>query len=243
MTVARSLLLGLGLWSLLCAPSVAMQVRETPRAVVELFTSQGCASCPPADKLLTELAAHEDIVALAFHVDYWDYIGWPDTFGTEANSDRQRDYAAGRGSSRIYTPQIVVNGTTDVVGSRAGEVHSALEAARLELPVHLSLENDMLAISIPGQAGLEKAMIWLVTYIDQAKVAIERGENAGKSMLYSQIVTGVHPMGTWEPGAGAMIRMPIGEMLAGDTNGLAVLVQQDHEGMPGRILGAGLFHP
>ena len=98
--------------------SQAESVRANPKAVVELFTSQGCSSCPPADALLTSLAEREDVVALAYHVDYWDYIGWEDTFGAKDFSDRQRGYAKSWGSTRIFTPQMVVNGGEGVVGSR-----------------------------------------------------------------------------------------------------------------------------
>ncbi|WP_291830371.1 DUF1223 domain-containing protein, partial [Bosea sp. (in: a-proteobacteria)] len=87
----------------------AGEVRTSPKAVVELFTSQGCSSCPPADALLSELSEHDDLVTLAYHVDYWDYIGWPDSFGAKANSDHQRAYAESWGSARIYTPQLIVN--------------------------------------------------------------------------------------------------------------------------------------
>ena len=115
-----------------------------PKAVVELFTSQGCASCPPADALLTALSERDDVVALAYHVDYWDYVGWKDTFGQEAYSDRQRAYAKSWGSSRIYTPQMVVNGARAVVGSRRAEVQHALGSASLPLAKDLTLCGDVL---------------------------------------------------------------------------------------------------
>lgn len=223
----------------LAVPAAAQSVAR-PAAVVELFTSQGCASCPPADALLTELSARGDVVALAYHVDYWDYIGWADTFGHEDHSNRQRAYAEGWGSSRIYTPQIIVNGLVPVVGSKTAEVHRALGGARLVLPVTLALENGVLAIDIDGQAGLDPAVVWLVAFIDRAEVAIERGENAGKSILYSQVVTARQALGMWEPGPGAHLKFPLAEMLSQGANGVAVIVQQERRGMPGAILGAAL---
>ncbi|GLQ54464.1 DUF1223 domain-containing protein [Devosia nitrariae] len=238
--IARPLTTATMLAALLAAaPTVAEEMRA--KAVVELFTSQGCSSCPPADELLTELAQRGDIVALGYHVDYWDYIGWPDTFGAEANSKRQRAYASRWGSSRIYTPQIVVNGEKGVVGSKRHDVTLALAQAGLALPIALAVEDGVLSISIEGQAGLDEAMIWLVTYLDAAEIAIERGENEGKSLLYSHVVTGRQALGVWEPGAGAQIRMPLAEILADHSDGVAVLVQQEHNGLPGAILGAAIY--
>src|SRR5690606_27069813 len=108
-------------------------IRDKPKAVVELFTSQGCSSCPKADALFNELGKRDDVVALAWHVDYWDYIGWPDTFGARENSDRQRGYAENWGSARIYTPQMVINGTLGVIGSHRDDVDGALGEATLTL--------------------------------------------------------------------------------------------------------------
>src|SRR6476661_10198152 len=103
-------------------PAVAAEVRDHPKAVLELFTSQGCSSCPQADMRFGELGKQTDLITLAYHVDYWDYIGWTDTFGAKANTDRQRDYAAAWNTSNIYTPELVINGAKDVVGSRKNEV-------------------------------------------------------------------------------------------------------------------------
>ncbi len=224
----------------LAAPASA-ETRMRPKAVVELFTSQGCSSCPPADALLTSLAGEDDVVALAYHVDYWDYVGWKDTFGAEDYSDRQRAYAQSWGSSRIFTPQMVVNGTKGVVGSRRGEVHGAIERASLPLMIDVTHDDDMLKISIPADQALQDAVIWLVTYIDRADVAIGHGNNAGKTMAYTQIVTGRQVAGVWEHASGASIKLPIPEVLADDSTGLAVIVQQEHNGLPGPILGAAAF--
>lgn len=223
------------------APAAAETLRAHPRAVVELFTSQGCAQCPPADALLTSLAEDDDVIALAYHVDYWDYIGWADTFGAQENSDRQRAYAKSWGSSRIYTPQMVVNGATDVVGSRRNDVHSAIDGARLDLPVDLTVTDDMLKVSIAPKANMKDAVIWLVTYLDRADVAIERGENAGKTMAYTQVVTKRQVMGMWEAATGAELKLPLDEVMDPDSTGVAVLVQQEREGLPGLIIGAAAF--
>lgn len=219
----------------------AGEIRQNPTAVIELFTSQGCSSCPPADAYLTELAKRPELITLAYHVDYWDYIGWPDTFGSSANSDHQRAYSQSWGSSRIFTPQIVVNGTEGVVGSRRQEVAIALQNTQLELPVELQTRGDMLKIIIGPKAGLSEAMVWLVTFIDRAEVEIERGENQGKKIAYTQIVTGRQVLGMWEPATGTTLKLPLAEILVEPANGAAILVQEDRNGMPGRILGAASF--
>ncbi|MEO5808101.1 DUF1223 domain-containing protein [Devosia sp.] len=222
----------------LAVPAGAEEARVHPKAVVELFTSQGCSSCPPADALLTRISTGQDVIALAYHVNYWDYVGWPDTFGAEANSDRQRAYAKSWGSSRIYTPQMVVNGVKGVVGSRARDVNTALGSASLPLPVSVSAANNMVAIDIEGKTGLDNAVVWLVTYVGKADVVIERGENAGKTMRYTNVVNARQVLGLWEAQNGAHLKLPLGELLTGQTNGLAVLVQQEHDGLPGAIIGA-----
>ena len=233
----------LGMLALLALahPASAESMRMRPKAVVELFTSQGCASCPPADALLTMLAEQEDVVALAYHVDYWDYVGWEDTFGDAAFSDRQRAYAKSWGSSRIYTPQMVVNGTEGVIGSRRGEVHNALDGVTLPLAVEVTRDGDMLKITIPPNTSLDNAVVWMVTYMDRADVSIGSGENAGKSMVYTQVVTGRQVLGMWEGATGANLKLPIPEVLADNSTGIAVIVQQESDGLPGPILGAAAF--
>ena len=216
-------------------------MRARPKAVVELFTSQGCASCPPADALLTSLAEEGDVVALAYHVDYWDYVGWEDTFGSEDFSDRQRAYAESWGSSRIYTPQMVVNGAKGVIGSRRGEVHEALDGASLPLAVDISRDGDMLKIAIPPNTSLDNAVVWMVTYLDRADVTIDKGDNAGKAMVYTQVVTNRQVLGMWEGATGANLKLPIPEVLSDDSTGIAVIVQQERDGLPGPILGAAAF--
>lgn len=238
---APLVLAGLSLFLPLPGTVQADSLRSSPKVVVELFTSQGCASCPPADALLTSLAEREDVVALAYHVDYWDYIGWEDTFGDPDYSDRQRGYAKSWGSSRIFTPQMVVNGAEGVVGSKRDDVHDAIASAQLPLPVTLSVEGDMLRLSVPADATLADATIWLIRYVERADVAIGKGENAGKSMVYTQVVTDRQVVGMWEAAVGAEVKLPVAQ-LAADTNaGLAILVQQDRNGLPGPILGAAAY--
>ena len=237
----RSLLGAAALAFVIALPVAAGELKQGPRAVLELFTSQGCSSCPPADALLTEMSGRDDVIALAYHVDYWDYIGWADTFGSPSHSDRQRDYATAWGSSRIFTPQLIVNGRDGVVASRRGEVEQALAGAALEVPVEVSVRGDMLKVNVPPAAGAPEAVIYLVSFIDEAQVAIERGENTGKTIAYSQIVTNRQILGMWEPTAGAKMKLPMADVIVAPANGAAILVQEDRGGLPGRILGAASF--
>lgn len=232
------LIAALCLWA---GAAPAAEVRTAPKVVLELFTSQGCPSCPRADALLESLSQRSDVITLAYHVDYWDYVGWPDTFGDKLNSDRQRAYAESWGSARIFTPQLVVNGAKGVVGSRAEEVDTALATTSLDLPVTLRVERGMLKVDIPENAALGEAVIWLVTFLDRAEVDIERGENSGKRMLYTNIVTGRQVLGMWEPGAPIHLKLPLAEVLTGKSNGAVVMVQQEKDGLPGPILGAASF--
>jgi hypothetical protein len=226
------------------SPSLGGEFREGPKAVLELFTSQGCSSCPQADAMLDEMGKRHDVITLAYHVDYWDYIGWEDTFGAKENSQRQRDYAAAWGSSRIFTPQLVVNGACGVVGNKRDKVDAALATATIPLDVKLSeAGNDTLDVTIAGRTGegLSEAVVWLVTYLDRAEVTIERGENEGKKVAYTHIVTGRQVLGMWDPAKGASLKLPLNEVLTGKSDGAAILVQQDKNGLPGPILGAASF--
>lgn len=219
-------------------PALSGEIRTSPKAVIELFTSQGCSSCPKADAMFNELGKRQDVVALAWHVDYWDYIGWADTFGARENSDRQRGYAESWGSARIYTPQMIVNGTAGVIGSHGDEVDEALGAAELTLPVSMDLTTEALEITIGPRAGAQDATVWLVTFKDSSEVTIERGENAGSTFDYTQIVTGKQMLGMWDADAGSQLKLPISALRANGSNGAAILVQSGTEELPGAILGA-----
>jgi hypothetical protein len=128
-----------------------------------------------------------------------------------------------------------------VVGSRRDEVHGALEGAALPLPVDIVRAGDMLKIAIPPDANLDDAVVWMVTYLDRADVVIEKGENAGKSMVYTQVVTGRQALGMWEGETGAHLKLPLPEVLNANSTGIAVIVQQERDGMPGPILGAAAY--
>lgn len=222
----------------LTAPVSAEEMRTGPKAVVELFTSQGCSSCPPADALLAELAERDDIVALGYHVDYWDYIGWPDTFASSTYSDFQRAYADSWGSNRIYTPQMVINGAEGVVGSRQTEVDAALGRAALPIAIDLTCDDETIYASIAANEALDEAVVWLVTFKSDATVDIERGENRDRSISYVQIVTGRQALGIWDPAKGIEVKLPLHDIMDDGSDGVALLLQSETGGLPGPILAA-----
>ena len=221
----RAAIIGLVLASILVTAGHA-QVSPT---VVELFTSQGCSSCPPADAFLTDLAHHRrDVLALAFHVTYWDTSGWKDPFSLEAATARQRDYARELGDDNgVYTPQMVVDGTTGFVGSNRAQGLSVIDgAARSQIPVSLVRDGQTLLVKVgPGAGG---AKVLLVGFDPVHQTQIGRGENSGRTLLESNIVRSLKPIGAW---SGASLDLhaqtPPGQSFA-------VLLQADN----GRILGA-----
>lgn len=211
--------------TLLAAPAVADPV------VVELFTSQGCSSCPPADAMLGELATRDDVIALSLHVDYWDWIGWTDTFGHSAFSSRQRDYAAVAGSSVVYTPQFVINGLDQVAGP------SAMELAKL-IDDNQGRTDDMLRVASGAEGRKVMAMsgegvLILVTLQPEATVKILHGENAGHDMTYHNIVRGWDVLAEM---SGEALDVTLPE--APDGMAQVVIAQALVDGKPGAILGA-----
>lgn len=180
--------------------------------VVELFTSQGCSSCPPADALLAELADDEDVIALALHVDYWDYIGWPDTFAQPAFSARQKGYARAAGSTVVYTPHMVVGGTEHVAGARAMQVFDSIADHKTAAPaLRLSLASGntgaMVMAEMDGPLDAP-AKLMLVTYHPAQTVDIKSGENAGKSITYSHVVTDWSLLATFDGSTPVSVALP-----------------------------------
>jgi hypothetical protein len=200
--------------------------------VVELFTSEGCSSCPPADKVLTELArARPDVLPLAFHVTYWDRLGWPDPFALAAATERQRDYAATLGLDSLYTPQMVVDGRTDVVGSDRGGVLEAVRSAATTGPAPVALRlaraGGQVTVEI-GASPAGKGSLLLVGYDPEHRTRVARGENAGSTLTETNVVRGLARVADWR-GAALTVQAaaPAGEQLA------AILQAPD-----GRVLGA-----
>lgn len=180
--------------------ATASQAQETP-VVVELFTSQGCSACPPADELLTRLGERDNVIALALHVDYWDYIGWKDRFAQPAFTKRQKGYARHFTNGTVYTPQMIINGAQDVIGNRPMDLADAVQAhQRKGLPVALRIERagDRVVLNAPAIRGLENADVLLLRYTPSETASIPRGENAGKTITYSHIVTEWSDIGDWD---------------------------------------------
>lgn len=205
---------------------------ETAPVVVELFTSQGCSSCPPADEILAELADRDDVIALALHVDYWDYLGWKDEFADPAFTKRQKSYARAAGARTVYTPQMVIGGTEHIVGVRPMELMKEIERAQASPdPVHLVLARvgDDVSISIAG-ASTEPAVVQLVRYLPSATVEIRGGENDGRDITYHNIVESWSAIGEWAGTGNVSITAPA----PGDLP-VVVIVQEPG---PGAILAA-----
>ncbi|MBS7587132.1 DUF1223 domain-containing protein [Ancylobacter defluvii] len=211
---------------------------EKPRAVIELFTSQGCSACPPADKLLAEIADRPDVIALTLAVDYWDYLGWKDTLAKHGHTSRQKAYAKLRGDSKMFTPQAVVNGSAMAVGNDRSALEQTLATSRApDLPVKLSVQGGKLHVAVgPGTGSGE---VWLCPVASKAKVEIGRGENEGSEVTYHNVVRGWVKLGDWT-GAAASFEAPLRRPGDMDVDALAVLVQSGSATAPGPILGAAL---
>ncbi|MFC6490272.1 DUF1223 domain-containing protein [Nitratireductor sp. GCM10026969] len=210
--------------------------------VVELFTSQGCSSCPPADALLAELAERDDIVALAYHVDYWDYLGWKDALATAENTARQRSYGE-RLDNSVYTPQMIINGYRNVVGSRRKEVHAAIKQGRedgeaMQVDVRLSSSDGSFFVDIgDAPAASTGAHIVVVYFRPREVVTIGGGENKGRSIDYRNIVTSFQTVGMWH-GKAMRLELPKSEMMKKGGHCAVLLQVHDAQGRPGPILGA-----
>jgi hypothetical protein len=216
----------------------------THPVVVELFTSQGCSSCPQADALLGRLADRDDIIALSLSVDYWDYLGWKDTLASPKFTERQRSYAKARGDGAIYTPQAVINGIAHVNGSDANSIRRAVEKtahAHSAVPVKLSEHNGKLIIEAGQVSGAvatnEEATIWLAVMASRIEVQIQRGENRGRTVAYHNVVRELIPVGTWS-GQPIKVQLERHTFMSAGAHRCAVLLQKGHAGP---IIGAALM--
>ena len=222
---------------------------ETGRAVgvVELFTSQGCNSCPPADAVLAELGKRGDVVALGYHVDYWDYLGWNDTLATPENTARQRDYGRAFGSRSVYTPQAVINGRVHINGAKRAAVLEALATLGstgqgLEVEVSVVRKGNTVVIAAGDATGIAAEAHVLIVYFSEAKaVDIKKGENGGRRIVYWNPVTGIHAAGLWH-GKSVEFELPAAEIARKGKGGCAILLQSvTSDGAPGPILGAAVY--
>ena len=224
--------------------SVSARAAERPIAVVELFTSQGCSSCPAADKILAEYAERKDVLALSFHVDYWNYLGWKDTFSRAEFTERQRRYAASFRRHGVYTPQAVVNGRTHAVGSRKKDIEALIDGyvrdgKSLTVAVNAQREEENIRVTTDADSG--DATLWVVYYDKKRSVKIERGENRGRVITYHNVVRDVSMLGMMKQGK-LDVTLPLEEMRRRGFESCAIVLQQNTDiGTPGPILGAAVI--
>ncbi|WP_373503112.1 DUF1223 domain-containing protein [Aestuariivirga sp.] len=200
--------------------------------VVELFSSQGCSSCPPADRILGEIRTRPGVLALTFHVDYWDYLGWKDTLASADFSQRQYDYAKARGDMDVYTPQMVVNGQKPLVGSQRSEVFAVLDQSRqTHWPIELSMSDGAkeLAIEIGAGEGPQDATLWVMPITDRISVKIGKGEMAGREITYNNVVRRLIPAGMWN-GKASRLTLPKDGLMTSDATACVALLQQGKVG-------------
>ncbi|HVC57182.1 MAG TPA: DUF1223 domain-containing protein [Stellaceae bacterium] len=219
------------LWLAALLAGLALGAAAAPAAtrpiVVELFTSQGCSSCPPADALLRELAGRDGILALGFHISYWDGLGWKDPLSSEASTERQRAYARHFNGGQVYTPQMIVEGTREMVGSDRAAVLAAVREARPETVAPVAFAADRRSVAIGG--GVGRGQVMLVRFIRHRTTDVAAGENSGRVIEDANGVETLTRLATWQ---GTPLTLPIEPPGAGE--GVAILVQAPD----GPILGA-----
>jgi hypothetical protein len=216
-----------------------------PRAVVELFTSQGCSSCPPADKIIGELAKDPSVIALSMPIDYWDYLGWKDTLADARFSARQQAYSRVRGDRGVYTPQVVVNGSVHLVGSDRAGIEDAIGDTRkaegvMSVPVSMALAGKQISVSVAASSKGPAAMhgeVWICSISKEVSIAIGRGENRGREVTYHNVVRNLLKVGDWNGSAGNW-SVPLENISREGVDAAAVYVQDGNRDKPGPMLGA-----
>jgi hypothetical protein len=215
-----------------------------PRAVVELFTSQGCSSCPPADKVIGELAKDPSVIALSMPIDYWDYLGWKDTLADSRFTARQRAYSRMRGDREVYTPQAVVNGSAHVIGSDREGIESAIfDTARtkgvMSVPVTMSQSGQDLTVSVAANeaATALHGEVWICSISKSVPISIGRGENTGREVTYYNVVRNLLKVGDWSGGSKSWT-VPLEEINREGVDGAVAYVQDGSRDKPGPMLGA-----
>jgi hypothetical protein len=216
-----------------------------PRAVVELFTSQGCSSCPPADKVIGELAKDSSVIALSMPIDYWDYLGWKDTLADARFSARQKAYSLMRGDRDVYTPQVVVNGAAHVIGSDRAGIESAIGATKktdgvMSVPVSMGISGKQITVSVAASNKGPAAVhgeIWICSISKAVPISIGRGENRGRDLTYYNVVRNVLKVGDWNGNAGSWT-VPLENISREGIDAAAVFVQDGSRDRPGPMLGA-----
>ncbi len=216
-----------------------------PRAVVELFTSQGCSSCPPADKIIGELAKDPSVIALSMPIDYWDYLGWKDTLADARFSARQKAYSQMRGDREVYTPQVVVNGSVHVIGSDRVGIESAIGSTRkadsvMSVPVTMTLAGKQITVSVAASSKGPAAMhgeVWICSIAKAIPISIGRGENGGRELTYYNVVRNLLKVGDWNGSSGSWT-VPLENISREGVDAAVVYVQDGNRDKPGAMLGA-----
>jgi hypothetical protein len=234
--------------ALVCTSVTTPALAGEPRAVIELFTSQGCSSCPPADKLAGELAHDPSLLVMSLPVDYWDYLGWKDTLALRSHTERERAYANARGDREVYTPQVVVNGLVHVLGSDKAAIEKAIAqtqatAAPLTLPVKITIADGKVTVNVPAAKDEHSSgEVWLCPITSKAPVAIGRGENRGHTLTYTNVVRRWVKLGDWNGKAESfsvpVTNLPDVEYSLQDIDQIAVIVQSGVTAKPSLMLGA-----
>jgi|HubBroStandDraft_4_1064222.scaffolds.fasta_scaffold181910_2 hypothetical protein len=211
--------------------------------VLELYTSEGCSSCPPAEALVGKLMTDPDLLPLAFHVDYWDSQGWRDRFSLSAATQRQHDWARHFGGANIYTPQMIIDGRRSVLGSDGPAIVAALRdslvarQASEPMGIEATVADGQLRIELSGNCNPGSCDTYLVSYLPQASTHVGRGENAGQTLVEWNIVRSVQKLGTTKgettapPAASPAASWQIAvSTLPADATKLAIVVQDSHSG-------------
>jgi hypothetical protein len=227
----------------LCALASAASAGE-PKAVIELFTSQGCSSSPKADQLAGTLSEGGDVLVLTLPVDYWDYLGWKDTFGQAAHSARQRAYALVRGDRKVFTPQVVVNGLSYVVGSDPAAISRAVNETLgndevLRVPITVNEAEGQIGVEVGDFNRSLDSEVWLFAISSRKTVTIEAGENAHHEVTYTNVVRRMTRLGAWN-GKAAHFMVPRKDAVPDDADHYLAVVQKGSGSMPGEILGVAL---
>jgi len=234
------LLLPLFILSQLILADLHVQTTDTKTTMIELFSSEGCSACPPAERWVSGLINHPKLwsafIPLVFHVDYWDYIGWEDPFATEQTTERQYHYAEALGQRNVYTPQMIVQGANHATGSDRDKILALIARTQKSKRVAVTINRaeDGVRVTVAGADTTEEAAVWLAVFDNRHDTDIKRGENGGRMLSYYNVVRGMKRIGTWK---GRPLEIPTGnaDLSTEDRDGCAVILQSVSTG---RILGA-----
>jgi hypothetical protein len=224
--------------------AVIRPAHAEPRAVVELFTSQGCSSCPPADQIIGELAKDPSVIALSLPIDYWDYLGWKDTLADKRFSARQKAYSQARGDRNLYTPQMIVNGSTQVIGSDRASIEGAIMNTSkadgvMSVPVTMTLSGKLINVSVAASKvpSVARGEVWICSVSKAIPIMIGRGENRGQQVTYYNVVRNLVKVGDWNGSSGSWT-VPLENISRDGVDAAVVYVQDGNRDKPGPMLGA-----